>query len=159
MREQGRRVFATHTARLSRIVDAPLRYVYDRCTDFRSDQSRVDGSLRTTQVVTVTPQQLVRIKVYNSESENPTVVAELVRLNPPNAWHLDWINEEEYDGVDYRLTELGPNKTQVNLVVVKRWLVPKFPKKAESLRVAKAFWDGLAPAIEERYRSGQPAKG
>ena len=159
MPERGRRVFATQTLRLSKIVDAPLRYVYDRCTDFRPDEAKLKESNRSIQVVTVIPDRLVRIKVYNIAAENPLVVTELIRLNPPNAWHLDWISEEEFDGIDNRLTALGPIKTRVDSVMVKRWVVPKFPGKADWLRTVNEFWDGLVPTIEERYRSGQPAKG
>ena len=159
MPEQGRRVFATQTGRFTRIVDAPLQYVYDRCTDFRPENAGSEGSNRTSQVVTVSPERLVRIKVYNNEPENSNVVAELVRLAPPNAWHLDWVSGEEFDAIDYKLTALGPNQTRVSLVSVKRWLVPKFPRKAEYLHVVKEYLDRLVPALEERYRSGRPAKG
>ena len=87
------------------------------------------------------------------------MAVELVRLSPPNAWHKDTIGEEELDAIDYKLTALSPNKTRVSLVMVERWMVPKFPEKAAWLRSANKYWDELVLAIEERYRSGRPAKG
>ena len=87
------------------------------------------------------------------------VAVERVRLSPPNAWHKDTIDVIDLDSIDYKLTALGPKRTRVSVVIVERWMVPKFPRKADWLRSSSKYWDGLAQAIEERYRSGQPAKG
>ncbi len=61
--------------------------------------------------------------------------------------------------MDYKLTALSPTKTRFRLLIVERWMVPKFPKKAIWLRRANAYWDELVRTIETRYRSGKPAKG
>ena len=159
MTEKRRRIFATQTGRLSKIVDAPLRYVYDWCTDFRPDDAKLEGSKRRHRVVGVSPRRLVRVKVASHGTKDPAMNVEVVRLSPPNAWHKDTIGEEDLDAMDYRLTALGPKKTRVSLVMVERWMVPKFPKKADWLRSANTYWDRLVRAIEERYRSGRPAKG
>ena len=158
MPEQGRRVFATQTGRLSKIVDAPIHYVYDWCTDFRPDDSKLEGIKQRHRVVRVSPQRLVRVKVASKDARNPTINVEVVRLSPPNAWHKDTIGEEDLDSMDYKLTALSPSKTLVSLVMVERWMVPKFPKKSDWLHAANKYWDELVLAIGERYRSGQPAK-
>ena len=159
MPEQGRRVFATQTGRLSKVVDAPLRYVYDWCTDFRPDDAKLARSEQRHRVLRVSPRRLVRVKVARNGAKNPAMNVEVVRLSPPNAWHKDTIGEEDLDAMDYKLTALSPNKTRVSLVMVERWMVPKFPKKADWLRSSSKYWDELVMAIEERYRSGKPAKG
>jgi hypothetical protein len=159
MTEQRGRIFATQTGRLSKIVEAPLRYVYDWCTDFRPDDAQLEGSKRRQRVVRVSPQRLVRIKAASNGDRTPRMNVELVRLSPPNAWHKDTIGEEDLDSIDYKLTALGPNRTRVTLVMVERWLIPKFPAKADWLRSSSRYWDELVAAIEERYRSGLPAKG
>ncbi len=159
MPDQGRRVYATQTGRLSKVVDAPLRYVYDWCTDFRPDDAKLSGSRSTHRVLRVSPQRLVRVKVARRGAKDPVINVEVVRLRPPNAWHKDTIGEEDLDSMDYRLTALSPTKTRVSLVMVERWMVPEFRAKADWLRSANEYWDELVRAIEERYRSGQPAKG
>ena len=107
----------------------------------------------------VSPQRLVRIKAVDKGAEDPVMAVELVRLSPPDAWHKDTIGERDLDSMDYTLTALGPSKTRFSLMMVERWTTPKFPKKADWLRAANEYWDELVQAIEERYRSGQPAKG
>lgn len=159
MSDERGRIFATHIGRFSKIVDAPLRYVYTWCTDFRPDDRKFEKSKPRHRVVIVAPRRLVRIKVAGRGVENPRMAVELVRLSPPNAWHKDTIGETDLDAIDYRLTSLGPKKTRVSLVIVERWLVPTFPKKSDWLRRSSEYWDELVRAIEERYRNGQPAKG
>jgi hypothetical protein len=159
MSENRRRIFATQTGRFSKIVDAPIRYVYDWCTDFGSDDAKLEGSSVRHRVVKVSPQRLVRVKFIRRGAKNPTMSVEVVRLSPPTAWHKDTIGEEELDSMDYKLTAMGPNKTRLSLVMVERWMIPKFPKTADWVRASSEYWDGLVRAIEERYRSGKPAKG
>lgn len=159
MPEQGRRIFATHTGRFTKTVDAPLRYVYDWCTDFRSDDGEFTKSKLRFRVVRASRQRLVRVRVANTGAPGPRVEVELVRLSPPNAWHKDTIGETDLDSIDYRLTALNPGTTRVDLVIVERWMVPRFPRKEVWLRSASRYWDELVRAIEGRYRSGRPAKG
>ncbi len=109
--------------------------------------------------MSVSPQRLVRVKVASKGARNPAMNVEVVRLRPPNAWHKDTIGEEDLDSMDYRLTALGPNRTRISLLMVERWMVPKFPTKADWLRSSNEYWDELVRAIEKRYRSGKPAKG
>ena len=87
------------------------------------------------------------------------MAVELVRLRPPNAWHKDTVDEIDLDSIDYKLTPLGPKKTRIDLVIVERWMVPKFPPKSVWLSSASSYWDELVLAIEERYRTGKPARG
>lgn len=159
MSETRGRVFATHVGRFSKIVEAPLSYVYDWGTDFRPDDRKFEKLKLRHRIVRLGPRRLVRIKLARSGAGGLRTAVELVRLAPPNAWHKDTIGEVDLDAIDYRLTALGPKKTRVNLVMVERWLVPKFPRKADWVRHSSQYWDGLVRAIEERYRSGLPARG
>ena len=155
----SRRIFATHTGRLSRTVAVPLRYAYDWCTDFRSDDGKFSSARPRFRVVKVSPRRVVRVRVASTVARDPPVAVEIVRLSPPDSWHVDQIDEHDLEAVDYKLTALSPMKTRVSLVIVERWMLPKFPKKAEWLRSTTEYWDRLVKAIEERYRNGQPAKG
>ena len=159
MPESGRRVFATHVGRVSKIVDVPLRYVYDWCTDFRSDDGKYSRSKPMHRVVRVSPRRLVRVRYVSDGANDPRLAVDVVRLSPPDAWHKDNIGDTDLDSVDYKLTALGPKRTRISLVIVERWMVPQYPKQAEWVRSASKYWDELVLALEERYRSGKPAKG
>ncbi len=159
MPESSRRVFATHNVTLTKVVDAPLRYVYDWCTDFRPDDGKLSGSKSRSRVVKVSPRRLVRIRIAHDGTRDPRMAVELIRLRPPNAWHKDTIDEIDLDTIDYKLAALGPNKTRISVAIVERWMVPKYPRKADWVRRSSEYWDRLVQAIEERYRSGRPAKG
>ena len=159
MPAQGRRVFATQTVRLSKIVDAPLRYVYDWCTDYRSDDGKFESSRPRFRVIKLGPRRVVRVQTSATRANDPVVAVELIRLSPPNEWHVDGIGENDVGAVDYKLTKLGPEKTRVALVIVERWMVPRYPKKDEWLPRSSEYWDHLALVIEKRYHRGLPAKG
>ena len=159
MPENSRRIFATQTVRLSKMVHAPLHYVYDWCTDFRSDDGKFSRSKPRFRVIKLSPRRVVRVRMTPIGAKGPVVAVELVRLRPPNAWHVDGIDEGDFGAVDYKLTRLGPEKTRVTLVIVERWMVPRYPKKGEWLPPSSKYWDHLVRVIEKRYHRGLPAKG
>lgn len=159
MPENSRRIFSTQTVRLSKIIDAPLRYVYDWCTDFRSDDGRFSDARPKFRVLKPSPRRVVRVRMTPVGAKGPVVAVELVRLRPPNAWHVDGIDEGDFGAVDYKLTKLGPEKTRLTLVIVERWMVPRYPKTDEWLPPSSKYWDHLALVVVKRYRRGLPAKG
>lgn len=159
MPESGRTIYATHVGRVSKVVDAPLRYVFEWLTDYRSTDGKFSRSRPRFRVVRLSKDRIVRIR-YSRPGTGPLAVAiELVRLRPPNAWHVDQIDEADLDSVDYKLTRLGPKKTRISLVLVERWMVPKFPAKSEWVKSTGVFWGRLVDAIEEQYQKGVPARG
>ncbi len=159
MPESGRRVYATHVGRYSKVIQAPLRYVYAWCTDYRSDDGRYSRAKPRFLVHRLTPDRIARIRFVKIKAGKVAVAAEVIRLRPPNAWHLDQIDERDFNSVDYRLRRVGPQTTRISLELVERWMVPDFPRKSEWVRGTTAFWDRLVAALESDYRQGRPARG
>jgi hypothetical protein len=159
MPESSRRVFASHHARITKTVDAPIKYVYAWCTDFRSDDGRLSGSKPRFKVIYVGSDRVVRIRMTNPGAKTPSVAVELVRLFPPDGWHVDQIDETDLDAVDYKLARLGPRKTRVSLSITERWMSPNHPSRTEWVRGTSKFWDNLVAALEQDYEKGMPAKG
>jgi hypothetical protein len=153
------RVYATHRFRVSRVVEAPLRYVYDWCADFRADDDRLSRSRPRPRyrIVSLTRDRLVRIRL--SGRRNPGVAVDLIRLLPPYGWHTDQIDREDLGATDYRLTALGAQRTRVAVSTVERWMTGRHPTHPAYRRRILEAWDRYARAIELRYRSGRPAKG
>jgi len=162
MAQRGHRVFGTTTVRVSKVINAPLGYVYDWCTDYRPDDWRLQRKRRgglTFQVYRISPHRVVRIRVVPRGSPEPDIAVDVVRLDPPADWHTDQIDERDRMALDYHLVRLGPRKTRLELLVTERWVTPEFPTRRELRQQVSDTWDRLSTALEERYRSGAPARG
>ena len=159
MPESGRRLYATHVGRYSKVIAAPIRYVYAWCTDYRSDDGRYSRSKPRFRVFRLARDRVVRVRSLNRKAGKVVIAVEIVRLRPPNAWHLDQIDENDFNSVDYTLKRLGPRKTRISLVIVERWMVPDFPRRSDWVRSTTGYWNGLVAALESDYQQGRPARG
>ena len=161
MPDKGHQLYGTTTVRVSLMVQAPSRYVYDWCTDYRSDDGRFSKA-RTRpsfRVIRISPHRVLRIRVSRGSGRDPRVAVDLVRLKPPRSWHLDQIDENDRQAVDYRVSAVGRARTRLQLLVTERWVAPEFPTP-EALRAQVAGrWARFAVALEEDYRAGRPARG
>src|SRR5215472_16917489 len=111
MPQRGHRVFGTTTVRVSRVIGAPRKYVYDWCTDYRSDDwrlGRVKANRPRYRVLLVSPRRVIRIRLRPNPSPDPEVTIDLVRLDPPSDWHTEQIDVNDRMAVDYHLVRLGP---------------------------------------------------
>ena len=159
---RGHRVFGTTTVLVSKVVNAPLRYVYDWCTDYRSDDWRLrrQGTAKPTfHVLRVSPHRVIRIRVAANGSRDPDIAVDVVRLDPPSDWHTDQIDETDRMAIDYHLARLGPRKTRLELYVTERWVTRDFPTRRELRQRVSNTWDRILTALEKRYRSGASARG
>lgn len=161
MPEQGRRIYAEQSIRVSTTVDAPLRYVFDWCTDFREDDGKVSRSRPRPRfrVWRLSRDRILRVRLRGGPRRSLQVAVDLIRLNPPRSWHTDQIDETDLAAVDYRLTPLGSRRTRISLTITERWMTPDHPSKTDYSRVVRESWDHYASLIRDRYRSGRPARG
>ena len=162
MPQRGHRVFETTTVRVSKVINAPLRYVYEWCTDYRADDWRLQRGARVKpkfRVLRISPHRVVRVRLGPSGSHDPEIAVDVVRLHPPADWHTDQIDERDRMALDYHLVRLGRTKTRLELYVTERWVTPNYPTPLELRQRVSRTWDRLLAALEERYRSGAPARG
>jgi len=157
----GHRVYSTQALRVTKVIAAPLPYVYTWCTDYRSDDGKLSKRRPRIRyrVLRLSPRRLVRVRVAPRGREEPYVAVDVLRFDPPRAWHTDQIDEDDRMTIDYQLSRLGPRRTRLVLRITERYVTPKFPTPAETRRRVNATWDRLAAAVETRYRSGRPALG
>ena len=161
MTERGHRIYSTQRFRLSKLIETPRQFVYDWCTDYRSDDWRLSPRRPHPRfrVVRLSPRRLLRIRLTPTSDQDPEVAVDVIRLAPPDAWHTDQIDEQDRETVDYKLTALGAARTRLDLIVTERWVTPKHLGRAETLQRLSGAWDRYVAQIETRYRSGQSSKG
>ncbi len=161
MPDKGHRIYGTTTVRVSLVVHAPSRYVYDWCTDYRSDDRRFSSARPrpNIRVIRVLPDRVLRLRVSRGSGRNPRVTVDLVRLSPPRSWHLDQIDETDLQAVDYRVSAIGRARTRLQLLVTERWITPEFPTPDALRAQVRRTWSRFVAALEADYQAGRPARG
>lgn len=159
MPENSRRVYETQSIGLSKVAETPARYAYEWLTDYRADDGRLSPSRPRFRVIRVARDRVVRIRIARTKNRTPPIALELVRLKPPNSWHVDQIDERDLATVDYKVTSLGRSRCRITLHILERWMTAKHPTLSEYRDSTGEFWDSLVKALEARYRSGKPAIG
>jgi len=161
MPANSRRVFSTQRILVAKSVRAPAAYVYAWCTDYRDDDWKVarPGSHPRFRVVRLSPSRVLRIRLTDRGGADPDVAVDLIRLEPPDRWHTDQIDEEELETVDYRVIALGRERSRLEVRVTDRWMTRHHLTRAETATRVNGAWDRYVDRIERRYRSGRPAAG
>ncbi|MDA4112743.1 MAG: hypothetical protein OK474_01730 [Thaumarchaeota archaeon] len=142
------------TTRFSKVINAPLRYAYEWCTDFREDDSKLTGSSAQKRIVEKTKKRAVYVMIYEGADGKEKVAVSYVTLNPPNAWSLEQFGEEDYETGEYRLKSLGKNKTRIDMVFKETWKdIAKIPTIREQTDGTNKAWDQFIAALEKDYKA------
>lgn len=141
----------THTLHVSKIINAPIRFVYDWCTDFRESDTKITGSKAKRRILMKTEHRAIYLSSYRSEGK-PKSAVNVVTLYPPKEWHLDFIGDEDDEVADYVLTKLGPNRTRLDMTFEEHYKTRRPPTKAEDLKHTILVWDKYVAALEKEYR-------
>ena len=140
--------------RISKILNAPLRFVYNWCTDFREDDYKMTGSKPRRTFLERSKKLVIYAIRYPSNGTTKHAV-NIVTLHPPRAWHLDSYGQEDNEFGDYHLTELGARRTRLDMVFREEWKIAKIPPKAEYLKDINRIWDKYVAALERDYRKSE----
>lgn len=143
--------FTKGTYRVSKIINAPLKFVYDWCTDYRADDRKITGSKSKRTILEKTKQRAIYTTRYMNKGEEWNA-ANVVTLHPPKSWHLDSIGDEDDEVGDYRLTSLGPRKTRLDMVFKEVWKTLDVPSKKDYTRHISDIWDKYRAALEKDYK-------
>jgi len=140
------------TYRVSKVIDAPLPFVYDWCTDYREDDGKLTGSRRKTKILEKTKSRVITSSSYLDNRKLIRRVS-VMSLLPPNAWHLETAGDplEQYTG-EYKLTKLGANRTRLDMGFQTRYGAgAKVPTKEWWEDDSSKFWDKLIVALKKDY--------
>ncbi len=138
--------------RVSKTINAPLRYVYDWCTDYRDDDPHIIGSKRRRKILDKTKKRVVYVEIYDGADGKQKVVVDIVTLTPPNSWHLDFYGEDFDEEGEYKLRSLGRGKTRLDILFKEEWKVADFPSADEQIEQSSKIWDKYIAALEKDHR-------
>ena len=140
------------TYRSSVVINAPLTFVFEWCTDFQESDPLIVGSKSKRKILEETDRRRIFTSYYKGNEGEEQSNVNIVTLNPPHSWHLDQFGEEDDEIGDYVLTSLGKQKTKLSMVFKEKWKKPStMPRREEYLALIKRHWDSYASALEKDY--------
>ena len=140
----------SHSINLSRIIRAPLWFVYGWCTDYRDTDPQITGSKNKRKVLLRTKHRVIYLTSYKSQGKQRSAV-DVVTLHPPRAWHLDFVGDDDDEVGDYVLTSLGPRKTRLDMSFKEHYKIRAAPTQAQDLQQVHKVWDKYVAALEKDY--------
>ena len=142
--------------RVSKFINAPLRYVYNWCTDFSEDDPQLTGSKSQRKILEKTKKRAIYVQIYDGADGQQKVAVDIVTLKPSTSWHLDYFGEEDDETGEYRLKSLGKNKTRLDMLFKEKWKdIAKIPSIEEQVKNTNEVWDKYVAALEKDYNSGK----
>jgi hypothetical protein len=133
------------------VLNAPLQFAYEWCTDFRESDPNIIGSKNKRRILEKTKERVIYTIRYQSGGKTWNAV-NIVTLHPPRAWNLDSRGDEDDEVGEYRLSRLGPRKTKLDMTFVERWKVRDYQPRDEYLKHVHNIWDKYAAALERDYK-------
>jgi hypothetical protein len=135
---------------VTKTINAPVKFVYNWCTDYREDDPELTGSKAQLKILQKTSRRVIWLRTLERNGKTLTAV-KMVTLQPPKAWYLDQVgNDEDVVGV-YRLRRLGPEKTELEMKFTENYKVSDAPTKEEDRRQVDQMWDKYVAALEKDY--------
>ncbi len=135
-------------------IRAPIGYVFRWCTDYRPDDARREKDRYARRILSRSPRRVVYEDLGDHEDGGWWWSRFEVDLRPPSAWHAESVGAYRTLALDYALTELGPERTSLDLRW-RRWptrLGPKRVARAAVERETTRAWKNFAAALEADYR-------
>ena len=144
------------TFRVSKTINAPIKYVYDWATDFTEGDNFLWGGKYPRVILHKTRKKAIYAYYSKGADGKPKLAVRFVSLHPSTySWHLDYYGEEVFETGEYKLTRLRKTKTRLNIVLRNRWKHGKGPSSKELEKETNFVWMKYTEALEEDYRSGK----
>ncbi|HEV2166193.1 MAG TPA: hypothetical protein VGS23_04345 [Thermoplasmata archaeon] len=132
---------------------APLKFVYDWCTDYTPGDARLEGEAYERRILRKTPREVV----YEDLEGGPNGwfwSRHVVRLHPPSRWHSDSVGSHRAYSLDYRLKQLPKGSTLFVLRARRRpyGVGGRNPPRSQWERSVGKNWKKFARHLERDYR-------
>jgi hypothetical protein len=132
---------------ISRVINAPLSFVYSWWTDFREDDPKITGQERTISIFEHNGSRII-MSVSHQSDDKTVSAARIVSLMPPDAWHLDWIGDEFDETGDYKLTPISSGRTKLAAIFKVKPKTTNCPDKANLRKNINEVWVKYIEALE-----------
>jgi len=131
---------------------APLHFVFRWCTDFQSDDARLEREGFERKILERSGKRVVYEDLEWAD-DGWHWAQYVVSLHPPDRWTAESVGNYRDATLDYRLTELANGGTRLDL----RWRRRPGPKgnrlpKARGERDTTRAWRSFKRALERDYR-------
>jgi hypothetical protein len=140
----------SHTYHISKMIKAPLKFVYNWCVDFREDDPEIWGSKTRRIILQKTKRRVIYVSTHRRGGKTTSAVR-IVTLRPPNAWHLDLFGQENDEIGDYHLTSLDPRKTRLDITFKVKYKIANAPTKEKDTEQTNEVWDKYVTALERDF--------
>jgi hypothetical protein len=138
--------------KVSKVINAPKKFVFEWCTDFRDDDPKITGSSSTRKVVEKTKTRAIYVVRYRGSDGLPKTNVNIVAMKPYSSWHLDQYGEEDNETGDYKLTNLGKKKTRIDMIFKENWKkIAKVPSIEEQISSTNRVWDKFVASLEKEF--------
>jgi len=140
----------SHTFHVAKVIQAPLRFVYDWCTDYRETDPQITGSKSKRRILLRANNRVIYTVTYR-RGKQVKMAVDVVTLYPPKAWHLNFIGDEDDEQGDYVLTALGPLRTRLDMTFTEHYKILHAPSKLRDTEQVHEVWDKYIAALEKSY--------
>jgi hypothetical protein len=141
-----------HTYHVVKMIDAPLKFVFNWCTDYREDDNELTGSKAQFKILQKTSHRVIYLRTFELDGKTLTAV-KMVTLRPPKSWCLDQVGEDEDVIGVYRLTRVGPEKTRLDMKFTEKYKISDAPTKEQNRNQTDQMWNKYVTALEKDYAS------
>jgi hypothetical protein len=140
--------------RFSKLVRAPLPFVFRWCTDYRDDDDRLTDSIYHYQakIVLREPSRIVRLISVPGTDRNRSTDVEIITLRPPNRWHLAKFSVSDDQIGNYLLTSRGPRLTLLEIRFRQKWKIRRLPDRRRYQALFNRVWDRYVEVMETEFR-------
>jgi hypothetical protein len=135
---------------------APLRFVYDWCTDYTPQDGRLEKDDYQRRIVRRSRNEVV-YEDLSDMKDGWFWTRHVVKLLPPDRWHSDSVGSHRDYTLDYQLKELPGNLTQLTLRARRRptEIGGKNPSQAAWAANIEKVWREFGRVLERDYKKSR----
>ncbi|MGC2034502.1 MAG: hypothetical protein WA761_03530 [Thermoplasmata archaeon] len=132
---------------------APLDFVYRWCTDYTPDDGLFEEESYQRRILRRTPREVIYEDLEDTKG-GWFWSRHVVRLLPPDRWHSDSVGSHRAYSLDYTLTKIPGDWTQLILTARRRpyGVGGKNPPRAQWEGSVARSWKAFGRALERDYR-------